>query len=465
MLAGDHLQLPPVNGTALYKVPAVLNDAPDSFYLRMTSKQLIVPEHVDRGQVAYWRTKRAASDTLCDLINSRTTAQLQQQVDEDGNNVLKEILKKPGLTVIAPDNHTRHAFNLLYTRLAAAHPNRIVFQIKGNITRPRDRRRTRERVAICDKDVFRLVREPETTTELPAILELCVGMEMRVKTNQCVAKGCANGAVGVVHHIGWKPETTFTRTASNMYRPSCAPLNVWIDLPNAPRGPRFPGMPAAWPDTVIPLAVEKKDFLYIAGGSTSRERVVSTTGDSLPLCVNNTKTNRSKYPNHVVAHIEQYPMVPAFAMTVHGVQGVTKNAIALADPRSAGMERLISGASLYVALSRLRRSKYLWVLQPIPRAVLKSMKPDPLVLAEDKRLQMLDELTKTAFNQGTAIAPGDPRIAKLFDDAILFSRQHAAEKQVAKRASDALNARFRRLANKRAGGEDGSQNAKKQKTQ
>ncbi|KAI9178891.1 DNA repair protein rad14 [Blastocladiella emersonii ATCC 22665] len=273
-----------------------------------------------------------ASDTLCDLINSRTNTQLQQQVDENGNNVLKEILKKPGLTVIAPDNHTRHAFNLLYTRLAAANPNRIVFQIKGSITRPRDRRRTRERVAICDKDVFRLGGEPETTTELPAILELFVGMEMRVKTNQ------------------------------------------------------------------------------------------------------------SKYPNHVVAHIEQYPMVPAFAMTVHGVQGVTKNAIALADPRPAGMERLISGASLYVALSRLRRSKYLWVLQPIPRAVLKSMKPDPLAVAEDERLQMLDELTKTAFDQVTAIAPGDPRIAKLFDDAILFSRQHAAEKLVAKRASDALNA-------------------------
>ncbi|KAI9187661.1 hypothetical protein H9P43_002052 [Blastocladiella emersonii ATCC 22665] len=92
------------------------------------------------------------------------------------------------------------------------------------------------------------------------------------------------------------------------------------------------------------------------------------------------------------------------------------------------MTRLISGASLYVALSRLRRSKYMWVLQPIPRAVRKSMKPDPLAVAEDKRLQMLDELTKTAFDQGTAIAPGDQRIAKLFDDAILFSRQHAAEK-------------------------------------
>ncbi|KAI9159348.1 hypothetical protein H9P43_008688 [Blastocladiella emersonii ATCC 22665] len=124
---------------------------------------------------------------------------------------------------------------------AAAAQGHPTADIKGNITRPRDRRRTRERVAICDKDVFRLGGEPETTTELPAILELFVGMEMRVKTNQCVAKGCANGAVGVVHHIDWKPDTTFTRTASNMYRPSCAPLNVWNRPARRSSWPSLPG--------------------------------------------------------------------------------------------------------------------------------------------------------------------------------------------------------------------------------
>ncbi|KAI9164235.1 hypothetical protein H9P43_008064 [Blastocladiella emersonii ATCC 22665] len=167
-----------------------------------------------------------APDELRRLLDLRTTARLRQSSDDKGNNALKKILQTCRLTVIAPDNYTRHTFNLLYTRLAAADPERVVFQIKASITRKKERNGATVRLPIGERDLFRLAKEPDSITCLPTILKAFVGMEVRVKVNQCVKKGCANGAIGVVHHIDWFPGTTFTETGSRMYCPSREPHTV-----------------------------------------------------------------------------------------------------------------------------------------------------------------------------------------------------------------------------------------------
>ncbi|KAI9183224.1 hypothetical protein H9P43_004141 [Blastocladiella emersonii ATCC 22665] len=353
----------------MFQLPEVLVDAPDSFFKRLLANRFVNDPSWGRCLDAFRLDK--APNELRRLLDSRTTARLRQLSDDQGNNELKKILQTRGFTVIAPDNYTRHTFNLLYTRLAAADPEPVVFQIKASITRKKERNGATVRLPIGERDLFRLAEEPDSITRLPTILEVFVGMEVRVKVNQCVEKGCANGAIGVVHHIDWCPGTTFTETGSRMYRPSREPHTVWIDLPDAPPGPQSPGMPADWPDTVIPLAMQSDDFLYKEGGMTSRERTELKKPESSALCAKMVKNvdTHEQYKDHEKVKIKQFSIVPAFAMTVHGVQGVTKNAIILTDPCPAGSSGSINGSSLYVTLSRLRESAFLWVLHPIPDSV------------------------------------------------------------------------------------------------
>ncbi|KAI9164236.1 hypothetical protein H9P43_008065 [Blastocladiella emersonii ATCC 22665] len=97
-------------------------------------------------------------------------------------------------------------------------------------------------------------------------------------------------------------------------------------------------MPANWPDTVIPLAMHLDDFLYKEGGMTSRERTKLKKPESGALCARMVKNfdTHKQYKDHEKVKIKQFPIVPAFVTTAHGVQGVTKNAIILTDPSPAG---------------------------------------------------------------------------------------------------------------------------------
>jgi len=156
------------------------------------------------------------------------------------------------------------------------------------------------------------------------------GMPVRVKMNQCIGKAVANGATGKIFHIDWRSDTQFERKTDGVWVASTAPSNVFVDIRDQHSQSRFPGNPAAWPASVMPVLQTRAKF--------------SLASDSIS--------------------IKGYPVVPAFGTTVHGVQGDTRDKIVVTDLRPPHFHR-IDRHTRYVALSRVRtRAGLYWAGRP-----------------------------------------------------------------------------------------------------
>lgn len=76
--------------------------------------------------------------------------------------------------------------------------------------------------------------------------------------------------------------------------------------------------------------------------------------------------------------MKQFPLDLAYAKTVHNVQGMTADSIILVDwPISKhGLSQWV-----YVALSRVKQEKGLFLMQELKPSLHGSIKPDPLLVA------------------------------------------------------------------------------------
>jgi hypothetical protein len=188
-------------------------------------------------------------------------------------------------------------------------------------------------------------------------------MPVRVKSNQCVARGVVNGASGHVHHIDWPPTTSFTRQDNGAWLASTQPANLYANITNSPSTTPFPLLPAEWPASVMPIH-QISASVPIQGGSLS---------------------------------IKGFPIVPAFGTTVHGMQGETRNAIAVTDLRPPHI-RHADPHALYVALSRIRTRHGLhWLGKRPTREDYDYFRPTPEVVLEDTRLSRLSITTISRF--------------------------------------------------------------------
>jgi ATP-dependent exoDNAse (exonuclease V) alpha subunit len=142
-----------------------------------------------------------------------------------------------------------------------------------------------------------------------------VGMPVRIQTNQCIAKGVANGATGQVFHIDWSSGTQFEHKDDGVWVASPIPTNLFVDMHDHHSRRRFPSIPDAWPTSVMPLVQTRATFLHA-------KDTISIKG---------------------------FPVVPAFGTTVHGVQGDTRDKIVITDLRPPHFHR-IDRHTLYVAL-------------------------------------------------------------------------------------------------------------------
>jgi ATP-dependent exoDNAse (exonuclease V) alpha subunit len=185
------------------------------------------------------------------------------------------------------------------------------------------------------------------------------GMLVRVKMNQCIGKGVANGATGKIFHIDWRSDTQFERKNDGVWVASTAPSNVVVDIRDQHSQSRFPGNPAAWPASVMPVLQTRAKF--------------SLASDSIS--------------------IKGYPVVPAFGTTVHGVQGDTRDKIVVTDLRPPHFHR-IDRHTLYVALSRVRtRAGLYWAGRRLDNSDFVYFCPNEEGLAEDQRLHNLAATT------------------------------------------------------------------------
>lgn len=102
---------------------------------------------------------------------------------------------------------------------------------------------------------------------------------------------------------------------------------------------------------------------------------------------------------------KQVPMCPAFCLTDYKVQGSTLTEAILDlknDPTRRGWDAHRKFCSTYVQLSRLRSFKGLHLLQKISMEDVQ-FGPDPRLLSEIKRLQLLQEETIAAWNKDPAL--------------------------------------------------------------
>ena len=214
--------------------------------------------------------------------------------------------------------------------------------------------------SLHDIDYQKVFRAPDNkTAKLPAILYIYPGMPCRISANLCIPKGVANGAKGTVFHIDWPEGVSFQIDSSDgCYIPSLEPLNVYVNIDDAPDGPRFPGLPDHWPSTVVPIPQERKDAYH------DEKRIA----------------------------VKQFPIIPAFAGTCHGVQGLTCKSICVANPRPMSYKNP-ERTGLYVALSRVTTSKGLVLLEDLTSEDFNYFRPGVSVLEEDDRLQKLSDLT------------------------------------------------------------------------
>jgi hypothetical protein len=196
-------------------------------------------------------------------------------------------------------------------------------------------------------------------------LYLSLGMPVRVKANQCVVKGVANGASAIVHHIDWDARRTFTLQTDGTWLASAQPLNLYVDIAGCTSRILYPSTPANWPASVMPIHQT----------TASIRRMVPSLS------------------------IRGFPIVPAFGTTVHGVQGQTLDAAAVANLRPAHVPRVDTHA-LYVSLSWLRTRHGLHWIGSLPTETdFTFFRPDADVLLEDARFKRLANKTLDLFDR------------------------------------------------------------------
>ena len=169
----------------------------------------------------------------------------------------------------------------------------------------------------------------------PPLLEICVGMPVMVTFNVAVKLGIANGTLAHVVHIQYPAGTVFNKERLQ----TDSAVEVWRAVPELivlePMLVKCPATFPGIPEGLFPLLPRKS---AIAGKPSSKARF---------------KTK-----------VKQFPLTPAFALTVHKVQGLTLERVVLGDWRG-GRHNRFSGTGLYVATSRVATREGLTTLFPM----------------------------------------------------------------------------------------------------
>jgi hypothetical protein len=206
----------------------------------------------------------------------------------------------------------------------------------------------------------------EQTKNLQVTLDLFVGMPVQIPKNVCTEKGVANGVIGFVTGFQYTDndsgeEVVFRKSGDGLHIPSQDVEIVFVKIPDNKHF-FFDGLPAG----VVPL-VKKKDYVSF-------------------------QRNNRRYS----FSIEQFPIVPAFALTVFKTQGLTLNRMIIGSWGMAKKARRPPKASAYVMLSRVCEMKSLILLEKLNFHDTGYFKP-PLELVSE--IERLEELQKSTISE------------------------------------------------------------------
>ena len=214
------------------------------------------------------------------------------------------------------------------------------------------------------------------------ILDLYVGMPILIMKNISVKIGIANGSHATIQEFVFPSSTTFniitTTSGGKLSVPNKLPLYILVKVENC-------------------------NFIC---NFLTQSSSINTEPGLFPITVQSAPIKNSK-PK---VRLTQFPISPSFALTDFKLQGSTLHSMILSPFTidnsiipNIPSTRTISGPSLYVLLSRVRRLQHLFLMCPVHQKIFTKSQPSMATKAEDDRLIALASTSHT-------YPPGTPTI-------------------------------------------------------
>jgi hypothetical protein len=274
-----------------------------------------------------------------------------QETPMPGSLLTDEDLQNPGLCpIISSANILVQQYNSVSTLKYAQKTNQRIFRI---LAESKGRKRIKRRDLIYLRG-----SPPSFTGRISLCLDICVGMPVSCTTNNSknLDLHMANGSLGQVIYIKWSDNTIF-HDHGTYTLPDQPPEIIFIKLYND-SSILVPGLPAGVLPIIRPTESQTIDTLL-------RGRSFKTSWI-------------------------QFPITPAWSITVDKSQGLTLPAAILA-PLKTPERRSVPGGAFYVQASRCKAVERIRLLEPLTLAALKWRKGCKAEknLIEDTRLHGL----------------------------------------------------------------------------
>ena len=397
VLSGDFAQLPPPKGRSLTKaiefarleVPQRLSEGQEVGHSKKKKKNASDLNYDDTiyGAILYldfelvviirkiFRQEDGSPFTLVlDNLRDASLAEADiawinrrhiSKLSDDELMPLRTIDDLP--LMVAASNEARHALNNAMLQQAARQGKKII-KVKAKID-PKDKN-----VKLTDAHLKRFFDAgDEETNRYPSVFYMHLGMRVMVTKNIAPSQGIANGTLGTI--VGWQfPEDAHMERAPDpilggleILHAHSRPEFVLLMIDN-PKFSPFPSLTAHHNgDSIFPIFTKKNDLVEVPshGGP-----------------------NASK----IQLYIEQVPLVPSYAVTIHKSQGISVKNLIVATWIMGGTNNLASLQMAYVALSRLRSIDGLYLFEPMPLRYLQ-FKGKKDIKDETIRLEKLAQIT------------------------------------------------------------------------
>lgn len=220
----------------------------------------------------------------------------------------------------------------------------------------------------------------EDTERLPMRLYLQEGMPVMITQNQDCVCGIANGQLGTVSKVQFDPETS------------------WVVKTDDSMG----GIPVRIPDALPEVIFVKVDRVDTVPDSPQlqvmRQRYALEPGtvpifpyesDSCTIEITKDRSMRAK--------VKQFPLVPAFSISIHKSQGQTLPKVIVGSFRQGNSFATFN--AIYVALSRAKKLEGLLLLEPFEDDLISRLRRPPDLVDELSRLDRLEHATKAQYDK------------------------------------------------------------------
>lgn len=224
-----------------------------------------------------------------------------------------------------------------------------------------------------------LLSLPDNKTEgLPGYLPIVPNMPVVITHNVATELHISNGSIGRLVSLVYEDEERSgdpTAIANPTFPWNTIyirqPLYALVELPQCKLASHLPDLRP----TIVPIVPEVKQIKV-----------------DLKSCLSPAQKRLLQNKTNITITRCQFPIVPAYSMTTHKCQGktLTCGVIDIVPPPYAKPDL----AQTYVPISRFTSLETMAILRPFPRSVL-NQKPHPDMIAELKRLELLDQLGRT----------------------------------------------------------------------